>query len=193
MSEVQTHALYDDRVAQGDIFRRVEYIEYIREEAGQIEVGKIVFPAVVVLTQDCDLSQDHRVECAVDAKSHDKRLISVLVAPLYNEEHIYEGSHLEHLGMIMQKISRNKTPGEFLRQNSNPRYHYLKFGPDVDLVDSVVDFKHYFSVSLHYLRERKSQSLVCSLAPLFRESVVQRFAAFLSRIGLPEPLDVADE
>ena len=48
------------RISQGDVFRDVECIEYVVEKRGVLEVSKIVFPLVVVLTQDCDLEQDAR-------------------------------------------------------------------------------------------------------------------------------------
>ena len=104
----------------------------------------------------------------------------------YNVEHIYAGIHLSELDMKMQKIPKGKTAGTFLQQNQNPRYHYLKFGSDVPIVDSVVDFKHYFSVNLNYLRQKKQDDFVCQLSELYREDVLQRYASFLSRIGLPE-------
>jgi hypothetical protein len=45
------------RVSQGDIIRNVEYIEHVSEKSGQLEISKIVFPLVVVLTQDWSYSQ----------------------------------------------------------------------------------------------------------------------------------------
>jgi hypothetical protein len=72
----------------------VEYIEYAVERKGILEVSKIIFPFVVVLTQDCDLEQDSRYrnpKCDVPT-THDKKLFSVLVAPLYNAEHVFMGS-----------------------------------------------------------------------------------------------------
>ncbi len=43
------------RIFQGDIYKDVEFIEYAIEKDGVIEISKITFPFVVVLTQDCDL------------------------------------------------------------------------------------------------------------------------------------------
>jgi hypothetical protein len=175
-----------ERVVQGDIFRDVELIEYVVEEAGDIELSKVVFPHVVVLTQDCDLAQDHRFRWARKPKGNqDKWLISVLVAPLYNVELVYRGEHLSDLGMRMQEINENATPGRFLRNNETPRYHFLHFPPEIPVADSVVDFKHYFSVNGHYLRGLRRSRFVCRLAPLYREDVSQRFAAYLARVGLP--------
>ena len=52
------------RISQGDIYKDVEFIEYAIEKEGVIQISKIVFPFVVVLTQDCDLKQDYRVRWA---------------------------------------------------------------------------------------------------------------------------------
>lgn len=176
------------RLRQGDILRDVEYIEHVREESGIIEASKIVFPLVVVLTQDCDLEYDHRSrEPNEDGdRDQDKWLLSVLVAPLYNVEHVHTGEHLSELDMVMGRIPRKGTALDFLRSNRNPRYHYLVFPDDVPIVPSVIDFKHYFSVNVTYLRVLKEAGFVCSVSELFREHISQRFSNFLARIGLPE-------
>ena len=84
---LQAEKVSSPRVCQGDVVREVDCIEYVTEKAGVIEVSRIVFPLVVVLTQDCDLEQDHKCQQA-DKPVRDKLLISVLVAPLYNAQHV---------------------------------------------------------------------------------------------------------
>ncbi|MCC9607339.1 hypothetical protein LOC68_13280 [Blastopirellula sp. JC732] len=177
------------RICQGDIFRDVDLIESVHESNGRLKISKIAFPLAIVLTQDCDLAQDYTDRFSRrQVSNQDKRLFSVLVAPLYNIEHFYNGEHLSELGMKMQTVNKKKTQGDFLHNNQTPRYHYLKFGDDVPIVDSVIDFKHYFSVSVEYLKKKKNgKDWVCKVSDLFREDICQRFAAFLSRIGLPDP------
>ena len=175
------------RISQGDIFRDIDFIEYVSEKSGIIEVSKIVFPIVIVLTQDCDLKLDYKFRWSRQpVATQDKWLISVLVAPLYNVEHVYEGEHLSELTMKMEKINRKKSPGNYLRKNEVPRYHYLEFPQDVDIVSSVVDFKHYFSTNVNYLKKIKKTNFVCQVSQLYREEISHRFASYLSRIGLPE-------
>lgn len=175
------------RISQGDIYKDVEFIEYAIEKAGVIEISKIVFPFVVVLTQDCDLNQDYTVRWARnEASNHDKKIISIIVAPLYNVEHVYKGEHLSELEMTMAEIRKERTPGKTLRQNQTPRYHYLEFPTNVPIVSSVIDFKHYFTVNVEYLRKHKKANFICQIGPLYREDVSQRFSSYLSRIGLPE-------
>lgn len=174
------------RVSQGDIIRGVEHIEYVAEKNGKIEISKIKFPLVVVLTQDCDLEQDYKFRWSrYNAKTDDKLLLSVLVAPIYNAEHVYTGEQLTELGLKMQEINRKKTPGKTLRNNETPRFHFLEFGDDIPIVPSIVDFKHYFSVNIVYLKKLKSTKFVCQLSELYREDICQRFSSFMARIGLP--------
>jgi hypothetical protein len=175
------------RLAYGDIVRDVEYVENVVERNGQLEIAKIIFPLVIVLTQDCDLVQDYKFRCSRrPMTTKDKLLLSVLVAPLYNAEHIYNGEHLSELGMKMVSINRNKSPGENLRKNETPRYHYLEFGREIPIVPSVVDFKHYFSINVAYLKKAKIRNFVCRISSLYREDIGQRFASFLARIALPD-------
>ena len=173
-------------ISQGDIFKEVDYIEYSEEKEGVITVSKIRFPLIIVLSQDCDLRHDFKFRTSAEAGSQDKRLLSVLVAPLYNVEHVYAGEQLSELDIMMEPINKNKTPGRYLRENLQPRYHYLEFPPEIPIVSSVIDFKHYFSVNVDYLRELKKTNFVCKVSELYREQVSHRFASFLSRIGLPE-------
>lgn len=176
-----------ERVCQGDIIANVEFIEYAIEEEGQIEISKIVFPYVYVLTQDCDLEQEHSNRIKVNKQNNDKHLISVIVAPLYNLEQVYDGNHLEDIGLKMQTISRkaDKTDNKILKQNNNPRYHFLEFPSDIDITDSVIDFKHYFTVNNNILLKKKKENFVCKVCELYRENISHRFSFFLSRIGLP--------
>lgn len=182
MTKVQVNKRRKTRISQGDVFRDVECIEHVWEKNGIIEVSKIVFPLVLVLTQDCDLEQDSNNR---NRTTQNTKLLSVLVAPLYNAEHVYTGEHLSELGLTMEKINKNRTPGTTLIQNERPRYHYLDFPADIPLVPSIADFKHYFSVHVSYLESRRKQNFVCRLSDLFREDVSQRFASYLARIGLP--------
>ena len=178
----------DTRVCHGDILKNVELIEYAIEKDGNLEISKILFPLVLVLTQDCDLQQDFTNRNKTNPQNHDKHLISVIVAPIYNVEHIYNGEHLSELGLKMQEISRksDKSDNKFLKNNQNPRYHFLAFDSSIPIVESVIDFKHYFTVNIKYLDTHKENNFVGKVSELYREQISHRFASFLSRIGLPD-------
>lgn len=130
---IRTSRRRSRRVVQGDIIREVDYIEYVAERSGVIEVSRIRFPLVVVLTQDCDLEQEHHSLESKPAGSqkHDKQLLSVLVAPLYNVEHVYAGEHLSELQLQMEPrlgaVSRGSvaTFRELLGQNRSARNAFV--------------------------------------------------------------------
>ena len=184
---VEANKINDQRLKQGDIISNVEYIESVVEEDGIIKVSKIVFPLVIVLTQDCDLTWDYDNRSKT-SDMQDKFLISVIVAPIYNYEHFIRGEHLQEIGQKMATISTNpkKSDNKNLRNNETPRYHYLEFADNIPIVNSVIDFKHYFTVNVVNLQKHKQNHFVCSISTLFRERISQRFANYLSRIGLPE-------
>lgn len=199
MAEVVINAAYNktDEIKQCDIIKDVEYIEYVKEENDIIEVSKIVFPKVIVLTQACDLLQDYSARVKIKDSNengmntnitHDKLLISVIVAPIYNFEEFRLGEHLSQLNLKMQEMGKiNKSVCKGIMQNENKRYHFLRFPEELKLVDSVIDFKHYFSCNILYLNQLYKDNYVCSIGDLYRESITQRFSNFLSRIGLPDP------
>jgi len=185
---VQVTPLSDPRIRQGDVFRDIDFIEHVTEADGVLEVSKITFPLVVVLTQDCDLEQDFKYRWSGEQKkTQDKWLLSVLVAPLYNAEHVYDGSHLSDVDRKMEPFPKGQsTRLNFLQNNQIPRYHFLPFPDEVRVVNSVVDFKHYFAVNVETLKGLAPTRFVCSISPLYREDISHRFASFLSRIGLPD-------
>jgi len=185
MTEVETQEC--QRICQGDIYKDVDWIEETNESEGVLEISKVRFPLVVVLTQDCDLEWDSKFRWEEPQKNnHDKFLISVLVAPIYNAEHVFLGEHLSELGLTMNQIKKlGKTAPNYLKTNQNLRYHYLDFSESARIVPGVIDFKHYFSVNITYLKAIKETNFICRVEKLFREDISQRFASFLSRIGLP--------
>lgn len=178
------------RISQGGLFRDIEMLESIHEDENRVTVYRISFPLVVVLTQDCDLEQEDQIRwrclrVAPEQHPHDKFLISAIVAPVYNAEHFFDGAHLMDESIKMKMQSFNGSNKNTIRQNSNPRYHYLNFDPETRIVPSVVDFKHYFSVSTKILNSAMSRCIGV-IADLHREDLSQRFSSFLSRIGLPD-------
>ncbi|HHT14311.1 MAG TPA: hypothetical protein GXZ86_00360 [Clostridiales bacterium] len=182
MIEIIHHT--DNRLHQGDIIRDVTFIENVTNVANKLKISKVIFPLVIVLSQECDLLQNFNERCI--NKGEDKHLFSVLVAPLYNFEHFIDGLHLSDLDKKMQQFSRNKTKSDNrnLRYNNNPRYHYMEF-KEPRIVPSVIDFKHYFGVELTSLESHRASNIVCSVASIYREAISQRFCSYLSRIGLP--------
>lgn len=190
---IQTNDNWVERIQQGDIISDVEYIEYVDVIDGEIRISKIIFPLAIVLTQDCDLTWDFESRSKTNGLQ-DKYLFSVIVAPLYNYEHFIAGEHLIELGQKMQTISSKltKTDNKNLRDNETPRYHFLDFDDSIPIVNSVIDFKHYFTINVLKLQEHKKSHYICTVSELFRERISQRFANYLSRIGLPDMVKTED-
>lgn len=180
----------DGQIHQGDIYRDIDYIEYANIVNGCVEISKIRYQYVMVASQECDLTQDYteRKKNSEDSNiCYDKVLQSIMVIPLFNYEQFRVGDHFSNFGfkMATNYTNSNRTPAKTLRQNNNPRYHYLEFDDTVPIVPSVMDFKRFFTVDINQLYLNKNEKYVCSLDSLFRERATQRFANFLSRIGLP--------
>jgi len=182
----QTNSDAVERVRQGDVFSTIPYYESYTEVEGEFELKVYEFPYVVVLTQDCDLEQNRNTRNKLDHEQevivNDKHLFSLIVAPLYNSEHLLSGEHLTDIGISSQRQNSKLKPP--ILNNQNPRYHYMEFSDEVVVPNSIVDFKHYFSVSLEYLESHLDER-ICGINPIYRELVSQRFSNYLSRIGLP--------
>lgn len=173
------------RLCQGDILRDVSLLEPTpNTDSEDIDVIRRTLPYVVVLTQDCDLEQDQSARMDEKKQDDDKFLQSVLLCPAYQSLRVRAGTHLEELELKMQSI--NSTNWNLLKQNNLSRYHFLPEELNVQLPELVLDFKQYFTSPRAFMYMRYKGHYVTSLGPLFRESLSQRFANFLSRIGLPE-------
>lgn len=175
----------DSRICQGDIFTDIVFFKNYSVNNEIIEITTINFPYAIVLTQDCDLESDKRVKQPGATSFKDKILMSVLLAPLYISEHFFYGQHLTTLGFEANSYDKDKSAIRSIKNNTNPRYHFLDFGNESILPNLVCDFKHYFSSTVQYLETNHKEKYVLSLGPLFREDILDRFAAYLSRIGLP--------
>lgn len=172
------------RLCQGDILSDITLFEPTIAEGAEVGAVERLFPFVVVLTQDCDLQQDADARNAADKKDDDKYLQSVLLCPAYQSERMRKGEHLQGLGLVMQSF--NSAAWSMLKKNNNARYHYLEEEAAQQLPDLVLDFKQYFTAPREFFCQRYKSNYVTSLGPLFRELLSQRFANYLSRIGLPE-------
>ncbi len=106
---------------------------------GVVEVSKIDFPLVVVLTPDCYLEQDFNGRAK---EKQESRLLSVLVVPLYNAEQLFMGEHFSDLNVNAIAINRKATEGKTPVQSERPRYHRIDFPMNVPLVASIGDVTH---------------------------------------------------
>ena len=184
---------YDECLHQGDFIRNVDYLEKFLEVDGQIEVSIINFPLVIVLTQECDATQDYFNRKRVLSKTEEEEvynnqyLLSIIVAPVYNLEDIKSGNHLEHLELKNRTLSKDDI--KRIQSNRESRYHYMKIEVlEGRYIEYVVDFKNYFTVNVETMIKHKNNkdNFQFTLKDLYKDYLSQRFANYLSRIGLPE-------
>lgn len=180
-----------DRIYQGDILRDFKYQDRISIEDNKIKIQERNIPYLIVLTQDCDLEWDfnnHKEneidqDKTKDKLNQDKFLHSILICPAYPAEKVRLGTHLEELGLTMEKL--NSSRWNLVKTNQNSRYYFLDNNSDLQIPDLVIDFKHYYSIPRDILYKEIKKHYIGSINELFRECLSQRFAFYLSRIGLP--------
>ena len=182
-----------DRVCQGELYRNLIYLEFIDEKKS---LDVFSFPFALIFTQECDLKWDYEGHNG-GKKKYNQYLNSILCCPAYPSTELREGTHLYEIEgkeeyKMREFVPRGKkdnTSWNQVKQNSDPRYHYLQtFEVDgIVIPELVLDFKHYYSIprDLFYLRKENAEYIARLNVP-FRELVSQRFAYFLSRVGLPE-------
>ena len=130
-----------NRVCQGDLFEDFVYPEWVAREGKKIRIQNRNIPYLIVLTQDCDLERDH-VNHISETEKQDKYLQSILVCPAYQADELQKGEHLKNLKFKMEYQNKNKW--KTIKQNDNPRYHYL--GAFGQIPALTLDFKHYYSI-----------------------------------------------
>lgn len=189
---------FENRISQGDIYKNVYCFENVSLSNNEMKIKRVLFPYVIVLTQDCDMQQH---DVYVGDKSG--QLFSVLVAPMYNIAKFIEGKHLKNLELSAPNYISSAKRGKLLNcvnqyvtneailitKNQLARYHCLDFIPNDDIPSGILDFKHYFSVGVDYLKFDKKNDFVGRLKPLYRELLTQRFSNYLCRIGLPNNIE----
>jgi hypothetical protein len=171
----------EPRVLQGDFIENFPY-NLSRIVDGSLETNSITFPYIVVLTQDCDLERDYENRENGNRQDNDKDLQSILICPAYLAESLHTGAHLDDLGLKMKPW--DKDLWKHIKRNQHERFHFL---PQFETLmpDLVLDFKHFYTFQREQIYEIHKTQYKVSLAVPFRENLSQRFANYLSRIGLP--------
>ncbi len=176
------------RISQCDLFRDIEVIENIVEENfgedKKIRISRIHFPCIIVLTQDCDLERDFENRNNDSKRNKNTSLLHIIVAPVLNFESYVEGKHWGNIFTIGERQKKGGSILDQLMKNESIRYHYLNFKDEDQLPELIIDFKHFFTVSSDMMYSLFNNR-ICSMDDLYKEKISQRFAYYLSRIGLP--------
>ncbi|MBE3087685.1 MAG: hypothetical protein IMZ71_00990 [Chloroflexi bacterium] len=143
-----------------------------------IELVPVAHPYVIVLSQDCDLLQDF--ERRVD-NENENMLESVLFCAATPAN-----SDFRH------GLEINRTEWKKLTENRDPRFHFLRAVANADdakgigLPQLAVDFKRYSALptaEAYYWLQQSDRR--CRLESPYLEHLSNRFAAYMSRVGLP--------
>lgn len=172
------------RIHQGDLLSNVQIQISSLNENKDIEVTDINFPYVVVLSQDCDLKQYFEAnKKARNEGLFNQYLPNVLIAPCYFNEDFKSGENLAFLNINQNRKSSEQL--KFIKQERDPRYHYIKANEVFNIPDLYIDFKIYYAIPPTNLFSNYNSSYVATINALFRERLTQRYSNYISRIGLP--------
>ena len=172
-----------NRVRQGDILKNISIsLGFSIGDEKNVKQLYFDYNYGIVVSQDCDLLSDYRERKNPD-KKQDKYLPTILICPVYLWEEFKLGQHFGDWSMKTYNSSEYK---KLIKNDEYKRFHYLAGDENHSLPELVVDFKHFLTVPRDTLYKKHKKIYVTSLNELFREELSQRFASYLSRIGLPE-------
>ena len=122
-----------------------------------------------------------------------KFMPSILMCPIYNKETAKQGNHIKEAFSVFDaeldssSVLFNSQEYKVAEKNWHYRYHPFKVSVNGKVLvdESVIDFKHYFSVPMSYLINNRNNRLF-QLDDLFAEQITLKFAAFLTRVPIPE-------
>jgi len=202
MSDVAYEPIENVRPCQGAIYRDVTFIlglDIDSEDQGVNGIESFVYPYAVVLSQECDLTQDSKARessqvAGGESSAIDKIVPSVLLCPAYQAEKLREGTHIEEAFGVRVPRKTNPIYSQIERNNS-ARFHYLSGYRPLQVPECVLDFKHFFTLPTETLVRcyGNTSHLIARLSGAYCEEVSQRFASFLSRIGVPVPHNVLQD
>lgn len=170
----------DGALRQGEIISDFTqpHVDIERLRAGTVELVPVTHPYVIVLSQECDLGQDFSRRRSGDVEHLLESILFCAADPADDN--------------FRQGIGVNSTEWKKLRENREPRFHFLRsveHGDDLagtGLPELVVDFKQYFALptpEAYYWLESSVRR--CRLESPYLEHLGNRFGAYMSRVGLP--------
>ena len=151
-------------------------------ETGKYSITEYHLNYGVVINQECDLEHDFKCRNNPTAPNQDKVLPNILILPAYLSEDFKNGTHREK-GLVGHRWDSSLF--KQIRENNNPRFHFIHKDEDYQLPELVVDFKHVFSLRTEIAYKLADRLYYLSISELFREDLSHRYTNYLSRIGLP--------
>ncbi len=157
--------------------------------AGQtVDLLLVTHALVIVVSQDCDLDQEYKARNRVpNPQGNIPRIETQIPNILFCE--VYPADELRSLFGINSGVWGQIKP------NNYERYQYLREVPrsfdalDQGLPALAIDFKRHFTIRADeaYARLARGVQRRCRLNTPYVEHLSSRFAAYLSRVALPNP------
>lgn len=150
-------------------------------------------PLAVLVTQDCDLDQDH-VQRQAGITEHYRILRRVLLCEVSSAEDVRNVQRKPNPAMP----EMNSALWGPVSKNLDDRFHFLEQVPaaadtlGAGLGEHVVHFRRVFTVDLGGLYafvRNEPGARRCRLRTPYAEHLAHRFAFYLSRVALPRPHD----
>lgn len=168
---------------QGDLISNARAFE-IRSMDGDKPAGIVrTYGLSVIVTQDCDLEQDYKARFPTSGTdtNPDKLLFGILLCGVHEEATLKAGMHRPNAQKFGSKEWRP------VEQNQSPRYQYFGWVPPLGK-QLVADFKDSFMVPCDFLYaelDAHSAQRAVQMDSPYKEHLLQRFAWYLMRVGLP--------
>jgi hypothetical protein len=177
------------RCSQGDILRDLKIISAtdFNDETGETDVTELFYKYSIVISQECDLEHDFNTRNNASTSNHDKYLPNILIVPAYLFEEFKSG---KHRGEDFKGLIWGGSDVVRIKNNNNPRFHFISSDTRYQVPELVIDFKHVQTISRNILYKNLTKSYLATIAELYRESLSHRYSHYLSRIGLPDATGV---
>lgn len=187
---IAKRSLPEDDICQGDIYKSVKYSYIDAETNDDVSIIEYEFPLAVIISQACDVIAMEKM-----AKNHKgkpaKFMPGILMCPIYDKDLVKSGTYIEegfnNMGITMDKEEVfHKDDYKVAERDWHYRFHALqvKVEDKPIITNALLDFKHYFTVSIQYLIEHKNNRILHLTDP-FAEQLTLKYATYLSRVAIP--------
>lgn len=170
------------RIEQGDLLKDVPISQIISENKDTIETIDIVFHHMLVISQDCDLEQFFGAQ-ERDKIHMNQYLHNVILLPCFYRDEIERGTCSDFVGIEQDALSKKQI--DKIKKDEILRYQYIRDNNPLAIPELFIDFKAYYTLSPNYLYGMYKNRYMATINALFRERITQRYANYISRIGLP--------
>ena len=173
------------RLQQGEILAGIPEIQQDNPDS-PVDFTRVNHPRAIVMTPDCDLLSDFSSrQAASEGTQSPQRLQHIHFCDLYEAAEIRENNALR--SDLWRRVQRNQ----------DERYHRLPpgkvtGGSDVEHPAFYLDFKRMFTLPTEFLYrclEIETVQRRGVVPTIWIHDLIQRYFAFHSRIGVPDPED----